>query len=28
VLFGTSHITQYLRRDTDGWRITRRRVEP
>ena len=27
VLVGTAHITQYLRRDTDGWRITRRRVE-
>jgi ketosteroid isomerase-like protein len=27
VLVGTAHITQYLRRDNDGWRITRRRVE-
>ena len=27
VLVGTAHITQYLRRDTDGWRITHRRVE-
>ena len=26
-LVGTSHITQYLRGDADGWRITRRRVE-
>ncbi len=26
-LVSTAHITQYLRGDADGWRITRRRVE-